>query len=65
MDDGPIEVSGEFEMVDDNGVAFRRRKRCLLCRCGLTKRAPFCDASHEEAAFSSCPRAPQSASQSR
>ncbi|WP_029049717.1 CDGSH iron-sulfur domain-containing protein [Cupriavidus sp. amp6] len=58
QDDGPLEVSGDFEMVDEAGAPFRRRKMCLLCRCGHTRRPPFCDASHAEAGFNSCPRAP-------
>lgn len=61
-DDGPLEVSGDFEMVDDAGVPFRRRKSLWLCRCGHTQRPPFCDASHSEAGFRSCPRAPATAS---
>jgi len=28
-----------------------------LCRCGQSRTKPFCDASHKEADFSSCPRA--------
>lgn len=57
-DDGPLQVSGDFELVDDSGVSFRHRKSCWLCRCGHTKRPPFCDASHSDVGFSSCPRAP-------
>ncbi|EHP42778.1 hypothetical protein OR16_12370 [Cupriavidus basilensis OR16] len=57
-DDGPLQVTGDFDLVDDAGVAFRRRKMCLLCRCGRTLRPPFCDASHTAAEFVSCPRAP-------
>ena len=58
LDDGPLQIRGDFELVDDSGTLFRRRKICSLCRCGLTQRAPFCDASHVEGNFSSCPRAP-------
>lgn len=60
IDNGPMQLSGEFELVDDNGAVLRARKVYTLCRCGLSARLPFCDASHEAADFSSCPRAPQS-----
>jgi CDGSH-type Zn-finger protein len=59
VDDGPMQLSGEFELIDGNGQVLRARKVYTLCRCGLSARLPFCDASHEAAAFSSCPRAPR------
>jgi len=61
VDNGPMRLTGEFELIDDNGQVLRARKVYTLCRCGLSARLPFCDASHEAAGFSSCPRAPQSA----
>ncbi|SIT47576.1 conserved hypothetical protein [Paraburkholderia piptadeniae] len=59
VDDGPMKLTGEFELRDDKGEVVRARKIYTLCRCGLSARLPFCDASHEAAEFSSCPRAPQ------
>lgn len=60
VDNGPMQLTGEFELVDDNGQIVRARKVYTLCRCGLSARLPFCDASHETAGFASSPRAPQS-----
>ncbi|MFM0667866.1 CDGSH iron-sulfur domain-containing protein [Paraburkholderia sediminicola] len=60
VDNGPMQLTGEFELVDDNGQIERTRKVYTLCRCGLSTRLPFCDASHETAGFASAPRAPQS-----
>ncbi|HEX7911519.1 MAG TPA: CDGSH iron-sulfur domain-containing protein [Paraburkholderia sp.] len=60
VDNGPMQLTGEFELVDDNGQIVRARKVYTLCRCGLSARLPFCDASHERAGFASSPRAPQS-----
>ncbi len=60
LDNGPMQLTGEFELVDDNGQIVRARKVYTLCRCGRSTRLPFCDASHETAGFSSSPRAPQS-----
>ncbi|MFM0095112.1 CDGSH iron-sulfur domain-containing protein [Paraburkholderia nemoris] len=53
-----MQLTGEFELVDDNGQIVRARKVYTLCRCGLSARLPFCDASHERAGFASSPRAP-------
>jgi CDGSH iron-sulfur domain-containing protein 3 len=60
VDNGPMQLTGEFELLDDNGQTVRARKVYTLCRCGLSARLPFCDASHESAGFASSPRAPQS-----
>jgi CDGSH-type Zn-finger protein/uncharacterized Fe-S cluster protein YjdI len=48
---GPLYVSGDLDIdgaADDMpGV----RYRAALCRCGQSKRKPFCDNRHEEAGF--------------
>jgi CDGSH iron-sulfur domain-containing protein 3 len=58
IDNGPMQLTGEFELVDGNGQVVSARKIYRLCRCGLSKRLPFCDSSHEHVGFSSSPRAP-------
>jgi CDGSH-type Zn-finger protein/uncharacterized Fe-S cluster protein YjdI len=51
MYNGPLYVRGDLEIdgaePDMPGVRFR----AALCRCGQSKRKPFCDNSHEEAGF--------------
>lgn len=50
MYNGPLYVRGDLEVdgaEDMRGVNFR----AALCRCGQSKNKPFCDNSHEEAAF--------------
>lgn len=42
-ENGPLELRGDIEV---EGVG--HRTRVLLCRCGMTKNAPFCDNSHRE-----------------
>lgn len=42
-ENGPLELRGE---LDIEGVG--RTNRALLCRCGMTKNAPFCDNSHRK-----------------
>lgn len=51
--DGPLRLSGPFEIADADF-----RKRChgssaVLCRCGHSKNKPFCDGSHKAAGFES------------
>jgi len=48
---GPLLLSGPFEIADSDF-----RKRChgssvKLCRCGHSKNKPFCDATHREIGF--------------
>lgn len=50
---GPLWVTDGIEIVGVNGVAYERRNRVTLCRCGASKNKPFCDGSHasEEVKF--------------
>lgn len=50
---GPLWVTGGIEITGSNGVAYERRNRVTLCRCGASKNKPFCDGSHasEEVMF--------------
>ena len=43
---GPLWVMGGIEIVGADGVAYERRNRVTLCRCGASKNKPFCDGSH-------------------
>lgn len=49
--DGPLFVRGNLKITgagpNMEGVSFR----AALCRCGQSKRKPFCDNSHREAGF--------------
>jgi CDGSH-type Zn-finger protein/uncharacterized Fe-S cluster protein YjdI len=49
--DGPFYLSGDVEVVAQDGVAVVRDTRIALCRCGATKNRPFCDGSHWDAGF--------------
>lgn len=46
---GSMKVEGEFEIVDSKGNVYGLQGRELvsICRCGLSKNKPFCDASHK------------------
>ena len=53
---GPIRVEGgAFEIKDANGEVFNLNGRTVvsICRCGVSKKQPFCDGGHAECNFSS------------
>jgi CDGSH-type Zn-finger protein len=56
--DGPLIVRGDFQLVDQDGVAIDPGRRTIaLCRCGKSGIKPFCDGAHKRAGFSA-PSAP-------
>ena len=59
-DNGPYKVTGPVEIVDAEGNRFDTsgEETIVLCRCGRSRTKPFCDASHREAGFDACERAP-------
>ncbi|MBM7646804.1 CDGSH-type Zn-finger protein [Scopulibacillus daqui] len=56
-DNGPLVVTGSFDLVDAEGHAFETKKAVSLCRCGRSSNKPFCDGAHREIGFASAPRA--------
>jgi CDGSH-type Zn-finger protein len=54
LDNGPIRIDGEFEILDPRGSAFGLAGRTVisLCRCGQSANKPFCDGSHARTGFS-------------
>jgi CDGSH-type Zn-finger protein len=60
--DGPLLVRGTFRLVDQDGREIEvRRDTIALCRCGKSRRRPFCDGSHKLVRF----RAPSGAEPDR
>jgi CDGSH-type Zn-finger protein len=50
--DGPLLVRGAVCVVDDQGrVLDNRRDPIALCRCGKSRRRPFCDGTHKLTEF--------------
>jgi CDGSH-type Zn-finger protein/uncharacterized Fe-S cluster protein YjdI len=49
--DGPINMSGDIEVVSGTGEILAEAKRVSLCRCGASANKPFCDGSHSEVGF--------------
>jgi CDGSH-type Zn-finger protein/uncharacterized Fe-S cluster protein YjdI len=49
--DGPLDISGNLEILSGTGRTVDRVTCARLCRCGLSNTKPFCDYSHEAAGF--------------
>ena len=49
---GPIWVRGGVRIVRADGSPFEAGDEVALCRCGQSKRKPFCDGTHVRAGFS-------------
>lgn len=43
---GPLEVSGDFEIIDRNGNKLDSSGTVFFCRCGGSSNKPFCDGTH-------------------
>jgi CDGSH-type Zn-finger protein len=50
--DGPYLLRGDFRLTDPDGNEIDpRRKTVALCRCGASRRKPFCDGTHKLIGF--------------
>ena len=58
-DDGPYKITGPVRLIDADGGVFEvpADRAIALCRCGQSREKPFCDATHKDTGFTSCPRA--------
>lgn len=50
---GPIRVQGPFDLVDQDGKAFKvpEGQWVSLCRCGASTNKPFCTGTHRTVGF--------------
>ena len=48
--DGPLIVTGDVTLTDHEGNVYDTpgRENIALCRCGETKKRPFCDGTHRQ-----------------
>jgi CDGSH-type Zn-finger protein len=49
--DGPYRVEGVEDIKNSDGQNLPRQSVTMLCRCGASKRKPFCDGSHTRISF--------------
>lgn len=51
IQNGPLQVSGDFELFNSEGEYITKEGPVFLCRCGMSSDKPFCDGSHKAANF--------------
>ena len=52
LDNGPLMVEGEIELVTPSGQPIATKgAKSFLCRCGGSTRKPFCDGTHSRIGF--------------
>lgn len=49
--DGPLEIEGDIEFIDSDGMRPECSNHYVLCRCGQSKNMPFCSGEHWRAKF--------------
>lgn len=58
LPNGPFKTSGTFVILDANGNQIQVDKDPIyLCRCGGSKKKPFCDGTHHTVVFDPAPEA--------
>lgn len=48
MKNGPVLISGDIKVLDEDGNQISCGDRVSICRCDKSKILPFCDGSHRE-----------------
>ncbi|VAW67346.1 FIG00793105: hypothetical protein [hydrothermal vent metagenome] len=51
LENGPIKLQGNLEICAGTGHTVDRLQQVFLCRCGHSKKKPYCDGSHTKAGF--------------
>ncbi|HQW07720.1 MAG TPA: CDGSH iron-sulfur domain-containing protein [Steroidobacteraceae bacterium] len=51
VENGPLHVKGNLEIVTATGCLVKRVTECWLCRCGHAGKKPFCDGTHRKIGF--------------
>ena len=49
--DGPLMISGDFEIRAPDGRVLFAGQKTALCRCGQSATKPFCDGAHKRVGF--------------
>lgn len=63
-ENGPYVIKGAVRIVDHQGNAFTiapGKEFVALCRCGQSKKRPFCDGTHRDGGFQAAEIAGESA----
>lgn len=51
MENGPILVEGEYEVLSLANQRVNSQKNVAMCRCGQSGHKPFCDGTHKDVGF--------------
>ncbi|MFH1485633.1 MAG: (4Fe-4S)-binding protein [Chloroflexota bacterium] len=57
--DGPYKIAGHIHVTTADGELLETGKVCALCRCGATRKVPFCDGTHLRTGFKDPEEPPQ------
>ena len=57
IQDDSLEITGDLELIDAEGNAYKQHGKIRLCRCGASRTKPFCDDTHVQVNFESKVRA--------
>ena len=49
--DGPLVVKGTYDLIGANGEKIQVQPVTAFCRCGASRKQPFCDGSHTKTGF--------------
>lgn len=55
LNNGPLVVTGDFQLCDSQGNVSKKKEKIFLCRCGQSNNKPFCDGTHKKVGFDSNP----------
>lgn len=50
-ENGPINIRGNFDILDSRGNKIKSKGSVSLCRCGGSSSKPFCDGTHKKNNF--------------
>lgn len=51
LENGPLMVKADVEIIHSNGKVETRKKTTAFCRCGASSNKPFCDGAHTRIDF--------------
>ena len=44
---GPVTITGNFEVMLEDGTMLEKREKVSICRCGMSQKMPICDGAHK------------------
>lgn len=44
---GPVTITGNFEVILEDGTLLEKREKVSICRCGMSLKMPICDGAHK------------------